>query len=77
MSREQGSGAGDEPIMTEPFDETNGVAGGLDGDSDGTAASDTSSATDRDDDDGRLGISNPDASGQGAADAGLITGRPQ
>ncbi len=36
----------DEPIVR-PFDQTNGLVEGLEGDSDGTAASDTTSAEER------------------------------
>ena len=43
----------DEKLMSEPFDQTNGLVDGLSGDSDGTADSDLKSESDRGDDDGR------------------------
>ena len=39
----------DEESIAEPFDQTNGMMPGSDGESDGTAASDTSSAGERED----------------------------
>lgn len=71
MSDQRGTGAGDDETVAEPFDQTNGVVGGLDGDSDGTAASDRGSAADRDDDDGTI-TDTDDVPGQGAMDAGLL-----
>jgi hypothetical protein len=55
----------DEKLMSEPFDQTNGLAEGLAGDSDGTAESDLKSENDRGDDGGR----NP-----GDGSAGLAVG---
>jgi hypothetical protein len=43
----------DEKLMSEPFDQTNGLAEGLEGDSDGTSESDIKSETERGDDGGR------------------------
>jgi hypothetical protein len=43
----------DEKLMSEPFDQTNGLVEGLAGDSDGTADSDLTSENDRGDDGGR------------------------
>ena len=69
--------AADDGAVAEPFDQTNGLADGLDGDSDETAASDTASGAERDDGDG-AGISDTDdVAGQGAMDAGFIVGRQQ
>ena len=81
MSDEQGGdrlkAAADDGTVAEPFDQTNGVAQGLDGDSDETAASDTASGAERDDGD-RAGITGTDdVAGQGAMDAGFIVGRQQ
>lgn len=77
MSTEQSAGGTGDEAVAEPFDQTNGVVSGLDGESDGTAASDTGSAADRGDDDGG-GISDTDdVSGQGTMDAGFIVGRQQ
>ncbi|HEY8588386.1 MAG TPA: hypothetical protein VIL55_02425 [Naasia sp.] len=55
MSTHTSGGPGDDAIG-EPFDQTGGLAGDLDGDSDGTAASDVGSAADRDGADGNGGI---------------------
>ena len=44
--------SGDDPIA-QPFDQTNGLVEGLEGDSDGTAESDLKSANERGDDGGR------------------------
>jgi hypothetical protein len=41
--------SGDDPVA--PFDQTNGMMPGADGESDGSAGSETSSAADRDDPD--------------------------
>jgi hypothetical protein len=81
MSENTGSdrlkSAADDGAVAEPFDQTNGVVGGLDGDSDETAASDTASGAERVDGD-RAGISDTDdVAGQGAMDAGFIVGRQQ
>ncbi len=43
----------DDKLMQEPFDQTNGLVDGLEGDSDGTAESDLKSAQERGDDGGR------------------------
>jgi hypothetical protein len=66
---------GDDETVAEPFDQTNGMISGDDGESDGTAASDTASAAERDDD-GEAGALQQDG-GQGGLDAGLIIGRQQ
>jgi hypothetical protein len=76
MSTEQGKGAADDDVVAEPFDQTNDVVGGLDGESDGTAASDTGSAADRDD--AGEGITGTDdVAGQGAMGAGFVVGRQE
>lgn len=73
--KDQRAGAGDETVAL-PFDQTNGVVSGLDGDSDGTAASDTGSAAERGD--GAAGITDTDdVAGQGAMDAGFLVGRQE
>ncbi len=82
MSEQQGSdrlkAAAADGAVAEPFDQTNGVAQGLDGDSDETAASDTASVAERDEGDDGAGISDTDdVAGQGAMDAGFIVGRQQ
>jgi hypothetical protein len=77
MSTEQSRGAADDDVVAEPFDQTNGVVSGLDGESDGTASSDTGSAADRDDDAGEGITGTDDVAGQGAMDAGLVVGRQE
>jgi hypothetical protein len=72
MSDQRGTGPADDETVAEPFDQTNGQVGGLDGDSDGTAESDTGSEADREDDDGVRGVD-----GLGAIDGGFIIGRQQ
>jgi hypothetical protein len=67
------SGTGDESVA-QPFDQTNGMIPDDDGDSDGTAASDTASAAERDD--GGDGALAQDG-GQGGIAAGLMIGRQQ
>ena len=52
MISDDSSTPGDDPIV-QPFDQTNGLVEGLQGDSDGTAESDLKSATERGDDGGR------------------------
>ncbi|MFC0678178.1 hypothetical protein ACFFGH_10035 [Lysobacter korlensis] len=52
MINDDSRDSGDDAIA-EPFDQTNGLVVGLEGDSDGTADSDLKSASDRGDDDGR------------------------
>jgi hypothetical protein len=59
--------SGDDPIA-QPFDQTNGMMPGSDGESDGTAESDTASAADRGDDDGAV---TDTADGAGAMGLGL------
>ncbi|MGN6741989.1 MAG: hypothetical protein ACTHJL_01660 [Amnibacterium sp.] len=75
MSEQRGTDAPDDESVAEPFDQTNGLAEGLDGDSDGTAASDSGSAAERDADDGAGITGTDDVAGQGAIDAALIAGR--
>lgn len=58
--------SGDDPVA--PFDQTNGMMPDSDGESDGTAASDTTSAADRTDDDG---AATETADGAGALGTGL------
>jgi hypothetical protein len=81
MSEQQGGdrlkAAADDGAVAEPFDQTNGMAGGLDGDSDETAASDTASGAERDDGDGAGIDGTDDVAGQGAMGAGFIVGRQQ
>jgi hypothetical protein len=75
MSTEQSStGSGD--AAGEPFDQTNGVVDGLEGESGGTAAGEGSSAADRRNDDGEV-TDTDDVAGQGAMDAGYIVGRQE
>ena len=58
--------SGDDPVA--PFDQTNGMMPGADGESDGTAESDTASAADRtDEDDAAIDTAN----GSGALGVGL------
>jgi hypothetical protein len=52
MSNEASPTSGEEPIA-QPFDQTNGLVDGLEGDSDGTAESDVKSEQERGDDGGR------------------------
>jgi hypothetical protein len=54
--------SGDDPIA-EPFDQTNGMMPGADGDSDGTAESDTTSAADREGDDDGAAADTADGAG--------------
>lgn len=58
--------SGDDPIA--PFDQTNGMMPGADGESDGTAGSETTSAADRGDEDGST---TDTADGAGALGTGL------
>jgi hypothetical protein len=59
--------SGDDSIAR-PFDQTNGMMPASEGESDGTAESDTASAADRDDDDSALDTANgAGALGTGAA----------
>jgi hypothetical protein len=53
MTTENSRTPDQEPLMSEPSDQTNGLVDGLAGDSDGTADSDLKSKSDRGDDDGR------------------------
>jgi len=57
--------SGDDPVA--PFDQTNGMMPGSDGESDGTAESDTASAADRTDEDSAVDT----ADGAGALGTGL------
>jgi len=76
MSTQQGStGAGDD-VVAEPFDQTNGVVEGLEGESGGTAEGEKRSGADRRDDDGEIDDTD-DVAGQGAMDAGFIVGRQE
>jgi hypothetical protein len=76
MSTERSStGAGDE-VVAEPFDQTNGVVEGLEGESGGTADGDQRSGADRRNDDGEIDDTD-DVAGQGAMDAGYIVGRQE
>ena len=52
MVNDDSSTTGDDSI-SRPFDQTNGLVEGLEGDSDGTAESDLKNAQERDDDEGR------------------------
>lgn len=74
MSMEQG-GTDDESVA-EPFDQTNGVVDGLEGESGGTADGEARSRADRRDDDGEIDGTD-DVAGQGALDAGFIVGRQE
>ncbi|HET6826804.1 MAG TPA: hypothetical protein VFH64_12820 [Amnibacterium sp.] len=76
MSTEQGSRGADDETVAEPFDQTNGVVDGLEGESGGTARGDERSAADRRDDDGEIDDTD-DVAGQGAMDAGYIVGRQE
>jgi hypothetical protein len=74
MSTQQGSTGAD--AVAEPFDQTNGVVDGLEGESGGTARGDERSPADRRDDDGEIDDTD-DVAGQGAMDAGYIVGRQE
>jgi hypothetical protein len=76
MSTEQGSRGADDEVVAEPFDQTNGVVDGLEGESGGTADGEERSGADRRDDDGEIDDTD-DVAGQGAMDAGFIVGRQE
>jgi hypothetical protein len=76
MSTEQSSTGADDAVVAEPFDQTNGVVGGLEGESGGTADGEERSGADRRNDDGEV-TDTDDVAGQGAMDAGYIVGRQQ
>jgi hypothetical protein len=76
MSRDQGTSGADDAVVSEPFDQTNGVVDGLEGESGGTAEGERRSGADRRDDDGEV-TDTDDVAGQGAMDAGFIVGRQQ
>jgi hypothetical protein len=76
MSTQQGSTGADDDAVAEPFDQTNGVVDGLEGESGGTARGDERSPADRRDDDGEIDDTD-DVAGQGAMDAGYIVGRQE
>ena len=76
MSTEQGSRGAEDEVVAEPFDQTNGVVEGLEGESGGTAEGEKRSGADRRDDDGEIDDTD-DVAGQGAMDAGFIVGRQE
>ncbi|HEV7623238.1 MAG TPA: hypothetical protein VGO26_03815 [Amnibacterium sp.] len=76
MSGQQRGTGPDDEVVAEPFDQTNGVVAGLEGESGGTAGGEARSGADRRDDDGEV-IDTDDVAGQGAMDAGFIVGRQQ
>ena len=78
MSTEQGRRGAEDEVVAEPFDQTNGVVEGLEGESGGTARGEERSDADRRDDDGDGEIDDTDdVAGQGALDAGFIVGRQE
>ncbi len=76
MSSQQRDTGADDEVVAEPFDQTNGVVDGLEGESGGTADGEVRSGADRRNDDGEIDDTD-DVAGQGAMDAGFIVGRQE